>query len=440
MKVILISLILLMSRNSVGSDIQYKDLIRDGNFSSQTSDHYKAIRLFRFVGEKAPNILVELGIARYLHSLNVVGNDRAVLDVCQELSKSVSKKFSPRLQYNCARFLINGKYSSMAAGFTRKVPTDSKLYPFALVIEGAALMRDSNGGECTKRLHAGLLERFQKEGIGDLYHLTRARCHIVSQLFDDAIGEYQKVGQESPHYFESLNEIGWVFFKTRNLERATEVFNIISSVHRSIGNEAGKGVSDRSYFEARYLRSYIDIIKKGAKNQTQKFEELKIAAEKKHKEEEFFQKKVVGKLQSEIQKNSAKWLDLKSASASVVEFLDFSKTWVQESIHFELERSVELTMSLTKEIERISKLDFDDKSNFVSQLQRLKMASDQELEKRIAQVVDESSRTIRSIQIKAEMGKLEMEWVNRNEGVRDANELLKGYQESVKSVEDYLGG
>ncbi|MCB0393009.1 MAG: hypothetical protein KDD25_00535 [Bdellovibrionales bacterium] len=420
--------------------LQVKDLLRDANFASRTADHYKALRNFNYIRGKAPNSLVEMGIGQYLASLRVVGTEREVLEACQEMIKNVKKNKVSRLAYHCAKSLATGRYAPLANSFIKKISKKSEFYPYALVVDGALKMREGDGTSCIKRLSESLKVKFEKEGIVDLYHLTRARCYISSHKFEEAISEYQRIGQESPHYFQGLSEVGWLFFKTRNLERANEVFNIIAAAHKSIGYNGGKGVNDRMYFEAKYLRAYMDVLKRSTEYSVQRFNQLKVDAEAKYRAEEFFNGNVVGKIQKIVEKDSSQWIDIASSAPTVRDFIEFASNWVDQKLFSNLVSSLELSISLGKEKKRISKLEFSGREDYLASIDRLMSASNNEVGKKLTEVVTEANRSIKSVQIKAEMGKLELEWVDRNEGVRDANELLKGFQDSVRSVEDYLGG
>ncbi len=419
-------------------NIQLKDLVRDANFASQTSDHYKAYRLYKFVERKSPDVLVELGVSRYLHTLSVVSDVSEIRKFCREIESKVSKKYRDRLYYHCSKSLLSSSKTFGIKKMLSKISKNSRFYPFGQILLSTVYLGENDGLRCEKAIRSTRKELFVNQKIEDLYELSLARCSVASEKYDQALRHYQEVSQDSPHYFMALEEIGWIYFKKRDLERASEVYNVITAAYRAFESGQTQRVSDRMYYNIRYLRSYLDILRKDKFKESTRFLLLKKHVSEYRKKQDVFKPKMKKQVLRKVLKENEKWVDLASSDPLVLKYLNLVQIWTDNKMVVRLKKEIELIMAVTRENRRLK--DFKIHLGvYPSQLKKLKTRLSKEIFKSHKKSIIAIDRKVKAIELKADMGELEVEWVNRNEGIRDANELLKSYLKSIKSVEDYIG-
>lgn len=264
--------------------------------------------------------------------------------------------------------------------------------------------------------------------------MTRARCFLEISQFDSAVLEYQLISPTSQYYYDSLEETAWAQFRTRRLESARTLLDVILTTYET-GLGQARSVSPGMYFRARYLQSYIELVENNVAQATSQFEALEQAISQYMKpqiEELLKARDIANKIASE----NVKWIDMKAMPADVQRFLEVIGDWTDASVRKKIDRLISLQFSLAREKARFAtESEF---SGYAQTVAKLESANLKDLGSELVSAARASAKAMRVLKIKSDLGRIEIKWVERTQGVRSIDELLESYKREVDEVEDHL--
>jgi hypothetical protein len=409
-------------------------LEREMKVSEALSDHYRAYRLGLVMRSKSPDEFAKTGVIPFLESFGQIATVQDIDKQCEKLSSTNSLLAKSLVYLTCGRVMLEVFDLGRAQKYFEKIHPKSPHAVVGSVYLSSLYLGRGDGERCIGILTNDLRKRIKNPALRDLYHMTRARCFLEVNKFDQAVLEYQLISPTSQYYYDSLEETAWAQFRTRRLESARTLLDVIITTYET-GLGQNRSVSPAMYFRIRYLQAYIELIENNVQKATGQFEALEqaISVYIKPKIEQLAKARDIAK---KIASENSKWIDMKAMPEDVRTFLETSSDWTDSASRKRIERLIGLQFSLTRELARLqSEKDF---SGYVAAVRSLEITNAKNLEAELVSAARATAKAMRVLKIKSDLGRIEIKWVERTQGVRSIDELLESYKGEVDEVEDHF--
>lgn len=426
------------AQNTPGSKVSIENILREASVQNALSDRFGALRIMSFLREKKPAVFLKSGTGPYLEALEHLTSNNSFSAECNKLSKVKNAKARNAILYTCGRLLFEDYSLKRAQDFLEKVSLNSQEYVPAQIILSTIYLSYSDGERCIRTLTPKMARLIKNQQTKDMYHLTRARCFVEINQTGKAIVEYQFIATTSPYYFDGLEETTFAQFKSRHLESARTLLDVMITSYESGFGDGSKGVSTSTYFRSRYLQAYIELLSKNKKRTESLFNSLRDAIVKFEKESSFSDEQAA-QLANLIANDNLQWIDMKAMPQEIHRFLNLARDWGDIRFRKRLERLIDYQFSLSREINRMREQPRAEFDSYLRNLQALDQKNKNLLVSEFIKAARTISRSIKVMKIKADLGRIEIIWSDRAEGMRGIGELLESYQQEVDDVEDFLG-
>lgn len=427
---------LMFASLAVAQNITAEALVRDAQVSMRLGDFYSAYRVLTFLKGRQKNTFYRDAGVEYLQVLSAIGSENKLAQECNSLKSTKGSEVKSKLMLECGKMFFELFNLKKSQEYLETISLRSNSYPEASVYLSSVYMSNSDGEKCLKLLDEKLLKRMKSQEVKDLYYLTRARCHIEINQTDKAILDYQQISTTSVFYSEALEETIWAQFKSRRLESSRTLLDVLITTYES-RLSTGQNVGPASYYRGRYLQAYIELVEKNGQRAENLFRSLNSAIEKYAKEQE----RIINKSNDysrQIATESQNWIDVRAMPAEIKEFLFLVKEWGDPRQKHNLDRVIDRHISYVRELQKLKTNPSPDFAQYREEIAKL------EQQNRIfmAQEFERASRSVNRafsvMKIKSELGRIEIIWSQRAQGVRSIGELLEAYQQEVNDVEDYF--
>lgn len=409
-------------------------LEREMRVSEGLSDHYRSYRIGLLLRTRSPQSFQTNGVVPFLESLSLISSISDFERRCSQFEQQFSGESKALVLLTCGRLFLDSNELARAQRSLEKIPANSRhSVPGAVYLATLHLGR-GDGERCTKILNSNLRRRIRNPTLRDLFHMTRGRCFLEISQFDSAVLEYQLINPSSSFYYDSLEETSWAQFRNRKLESSRTLLDVIITTYET-GLGKNRAVSAAMYFRARYLQAYIELVENNVAKATGQFDALEqaISGYMKPQIENFLKARDFAK---RIVTENSNWIDLKAIPQEIQDFLSAVGDWTDPATRKKMERAIELQLSLSKEKRR-----FQGEKEFEPYLQTvlaLEAGQSKDLETLMVSAARAAAKAIRVLKIKSDLGRIEIKWVERTQGVRSIDELLETYRREVAEVEDHL--
>jgi len=432
-----IAIFLLSFQAFARSSFTTQDLLKEGRSSIYSGDYYKAFRMYSSLAQTSPGGFIKDGLPGFFESLFIVGSWQNSEHECDQF---INSKLKRRFQvaFLCGQEFLERKLFKKAVEALEHVPKDDPLRFPASILMSTAELAQGNGQRALDRL-AYSKKEYEAAGFGDLANLARARCLIQLDKGEEAIRYYQLITEDSPHYAEAVEETAWVFFKARKLESAQVLADVLINNYESIDRRVKNlRVSANLYFKMRYLRAYIALLQKRLPESESFFSSLKTDYEKYQKSlsPPLEQSRVVQELKTSLEK----WGDPRSYSSSAAKTLDVVEQWRGADARRGLERLFKFQMALARESSRLQDIGATSPEimAYKRKIESLKQAHWKNIERAYQPLLSSTQRILDAFALKADLGRLEIVWLNRADGIRNLDQAVENYREQVGAVDDFL--
>jgi hypothetical protein len=418
--------------------MKVEDLTREAQVSNALSDRFRSLRLTAFLKDKRLDSFLKDGVVEYLESFQRLSSQSALSNECGRLSKVKDEISRDKVLYTCARLMFDDYALKRSQEFLEQVSTKSTWFVPAQILLSTIYLSNSDGEKCVQTLPPKMIKQVKNSQTSDLFHLTRARCFVEINQSDKAILEYQLINTTSPFYFFALVETVLTQFKQRHLESARTLLDVMITTYESGYGDERKGISTSMYFRSRYLQAYIELVLRNSKRSEALFKSLKEAIEKFEKQS-LITESAAAELAKRISAHNLEWIDMRAIPKDIQGFLEMTKEWGDIRFRKRLDRLIDYKFALSRELKRLQdepKSDFDE---YVKNLRTLDQKTSAEMELEFMRAQRNIARSIRVMKIKSDLGRIEIIWADRAQGVRGIGELLESYQQEVDEVEDFFG-
>lgn len=416
-------------RLSIGNALE-----REIRVGESLSDHYRAYRLGLIMRTKTPVEFYKSGFVPFLESYAMIASVKDMEKQCETLAESKNSSTRSLIYLTCGRMMLDMFELSKAQKYFEKIsPASKEAVPGTVYLSSLYLGR-GDGERCVALLNQGLRKKIRHPVLRDLFHMTRGRCFLELNKYDQAVLEYQLISPTSQYYYDSLEETSWAQFRTRRFESARTLLDVIITTYET-GLGQNRSVSPSMYFRTRYLQAYIELIENNVPKATGQFNALEqaISAYMKPQVDQLLKAR---ELTKKIIDDNTKWIDMQAMPDEVKQFLSVVGDWTDSAIRKKIERTIGLQFSLSRERTRLQgEAQF---ANYVEVVRRLESANAKTLETELVSAARAAAKSMRVLKIKSDLGRIEIKWVERTQGVRSIEELLESYKKEVDEVEDHF--
>lgn len=436
---IVFSCVLLLA--SKAEAVTFKGLITDAEARLVYGDFFQSYRIFGSVELDQNKSFGALGVEGFLKSLFIIGAPGEISAECKRLSASPDNAVRTRAGYVCGLNAIEKRKPIQALEYLRGVAENSGFHWPAQILRATAYLVQNEFQKAMALLPESESKKFVAAGLGDQYYLCRARALVAQNRFEDALRDFQAVASESPLYIEALEETSWVFFKLRRFESAQVLLDVlIGNFESARRGPASLIVSPNAYFRSRYLKAYMALLEQRTEGASAEFADLKGDYEK-------FKEKTMAVLDPAkalevIGKGNGAWTDVRNIPENVKGQLDLVAEWLGPEIKKNLESQIYLQMALSREAVRIKRqknLVDQVSTAYATRVANLQQMTWKNFSDEYRAVMGRVGKSLKKGALKAELGRLEIVWMNRAQGARNLDEIIDNYQAKMRSVDESMG-
>lgn len=284
------------------------------------------------------------------------------------------------------------------------------------------------------------IPQFKKFDLLPHYYLTRGRALTQQSRWELAVQEFQNIPVESGLYGETVMETAWLFYKQRKYESARVFLDVVIGGYQTKGRESTSlKISTLQFFQSRYLKAYISLVEGRTEAAVQDFLELKsdFSRFQKDQEKNVDAVAVIGKVRQE----SKVWGDMNQVEKSMAGVLELISDWYGHDEAEKARRDLILQMSLMKEIARASEIQAAGVEGVKHHQGIVKLQSEswELFMKSINKTLIKVAKSFKALQLKTDVGRLEVIWLGRSQGARSVDEVVDNYGATIREFDDFLG-
>jgi hypothetical protein len=196
-------------------------------------------------------------------------------------------------------------------------------------------------------------------------------------------------------------------------------------------------ISASTYFNLKYLRAYIALLQ----NRNDIAEKEFLALKKEYSEYFKANRPSMGKESPEkiLLTGSKKWTDLKSLPPALTNYVEGLTQWLSPEGLYRIKSGLQYQIALGHETERLKKFQkFVEEPGYIADVSALRLAHAQSIGKNLLAAAHLAEKNMDSLTLKTELGRLEIVWLNRTQGIRSMDEVLENYKSQTRAAEEYL--
>ncbi len=412
---------------SASSAIQFQNGIEA---ALGTGDYFGAYRTSLAFEDALPVDFQKLGIANYFKSLFIVGSHSEIKTQCDFYAGK-----SSIANYACGLHFVEKKDVDQGLSYLEAIDKKSGFYWPSQIIISSALLIKNNPELALLRLRTEELGKYKARQLDQLFYLTRSRTLLALGRYDESIEFSQSIDSYSPYYVEALEQTAWAFFKIRKFESAQILLDVlISSFESPKKTSSDLNISSTLYYRSRYLKAYLALLEQRPEGASNEFSQLKGDYDKFLKQG--FSEFNLTALTSNFSSSNG-LADMKSLPPLVENQTNYMADWLGAEISLDFQSDARFQVAVNKEINRMKKLNSKESTGYLAGLLNLKMKSYKNFEMRDSKSIIKLQRAMETLSLKAELGRLDVFWLNRAQGARTLDEVIESYKQSTRSVESY---
>lgn len=405
-----------------GAKSVYDSIELDSQFSFNRGAWYRAYKMQVYLKEKAPRYFRKSeNYSVYLDTMVLLSSKESFFKECQK------KKISDSEKYVCAKKAYEHGWHQFSNQLlnTFKVKDKSKALKLS-IMRASNYLALNNAEACLDELKGTSTE------MKDVVSLTLARCNMLSRRYSKAIYLYKKVESSSQHYMDSLYELAWAQFKSRDIADAKGTINVLINSYADF-EEDRASISQREYFDLRYLMAYLGLIQVGASDVSKEMD-LALADLNKIKKQTRFEKMSLGRLVDTIGSGKQSWDQLIKENKDFAALIDFYHDWGSRYLNDKLVKDLRYYLALSLEL-----ADKTTRSNpgYRRDLERIHNRLGASLKKGLWNRYQDTKSSLQGFELRAQLAKRKSSVLQATKGIRSleqAKEIYRGKENYLNSL------
>ena len=189
-------------------------------------------------------------------------------------------------------------------------------------------------------------------------------------------------------------------------------------------------VSPTLYYRTKYLKAYLALIEQRQEGASNEFSQLKGSFDQ-------FSKSIKTNLTPEkvLKDLAPKGVsEIKELPPYLEVQMSYLSEWLGADVALGFEKEIRFQVALNKEMEKMNILP----KPYSSQLNLLKAQSFKLFSHQYSAILVKLNKSLETLSLKAELGRLDVFWLNHTEGARNLDEVIENYKQTTKSFENYI--
>lgn len=416
------------TKRKAKSNKSINNIVMDADFSLNRGDAFRALKLYEYVREKSKSKFYSAEVyPKYLKVLHTLGSSKVLVKECSSKIKDL-KQFEIKA-YSCARaFYRIGNYQKSLKEI-RKVKQNKS--PILKILEASNYLALNSPKRCVKNLKK--LEVPAK--FLDLKSISLARCDVARRNFMAAVSYYKNVSSDSKHYMDALYEMAWAQFKDRSIGDTKATIDVVLSSYSDFSDDKAE-ISQREYFNLRYLRAYLGIVQSGASDVAREMD-LALGDLNSARKRSKLTPKEIDKIISEMSKAKRSWRDLKRDNSDFRELVSFLGNWGSHYKNQNVIQKMKYHLALSFESKRLKV--FSDKA-YRADIKRIFDINKSAIKADIIRAYAETREAMNGFELRIQLAKYKTDVLQATKGVRSLEQAKEIYTTKEGYLNRLVGG
>lgn len=405
------------------------NLIMDADFSLNRGDAYRALKLYEYVRLKSKKRFYSKEVyPKYLKTLSLLGSTKGLIAECN--TKVGVKSAVDFKNYSCAfSYYKSGLYRRALRVLTRSNFDEKASTP--KLLKASIYLALNSPKKCVNEVaKAKVPSKYL-----DLKSLTVARCEMARRNYALAINYYKNVSSESKHYMDALYEMAWAQFKDRSIGDTKTTIDVLLSSYSDFADDRAE-ISQKEYFNLRYLRAYLGVVQNGASDVGS---EMSLAlgdldlAKKRAK----LKQSDISKIVKSLSKANGSWKDLAKSNSNFKELVIFLENWGSHYENRKLLNKLRYFLALSFERKRLKI--FSDKI-YVANIKKIHDFEKPRITKELTEAYSRTQEAMSGFELRIQLAKHKTNVLQATKGVRSLEQAKEIYADKENYLNQMVGG
>ncbi|MFK8138879.1 MAG: hypothetical protein AB8E15_11000 [Bdellovibrionales bacterium] len=409
-------------------------LLTEASFSFKKGHLYRSLKIFEGELSKQASDFIGKFANEYLDTYHTLSTDKKLKKICNEIKSKLNKTSKPVFLRSCIQKALINSDLKWSRELVRELSKIDSSLETNLVIASHYLI-DGNPELCIEHLNKKKTIEYEKSNLGDLRHLTSARCESTRKNYELASLDLLKVAGSSKKYFDALFELAWLSYKQGDNGNAKQnLYSIISSFQ---GFDAQiQTVNSKNYFDARLLRAYIYLAQNNMGKVSFETESL-VSDLKSYRDAHLVTQNQLNTFFKNIEKIPSNWIKVQENSKIVLNIISGARDWLGHKKASFLERELIHFIALKAE-----KRDIESSSNaqYKRQISDLYDAKKKSILILMKVANNQIESKVKGFELKTLLLGNESRVLADTQGIKGKEDLQRKFRERGEYLDRYFGG